>query len=107
MKIGLRIPGHSRQLPFADFCKWCKDNGFDAIDIGETTPEIVQTARDAVSKSAPRISRVSAICLALKIYTESRASAAKAAIEAAADNDVHIMFCVFVPEDAVSAEQKL
>ena len=47
MKIGLRIPGTARQLPFAVFCQWCVDNGFEAVDIGETTPEIVQTARDA------------------------------------------------------------
>ena len=47
MKIGLRIPGTARQLPFEDFCKWCADNGFEAVDIGEATPEVVKTARDA------------------------------------------------------------
>ena len=47
MKIGLRIPGTARQLPFTDFCQWCADNGFEAVDIGEVTPEIVKTARDA------------------------------------------------------------
>ena len=44
MKIGLRIPGAGRQMPFETFCRWCADNGFDAIDIGEVTPETVKTA---------------------------------------------------------------
>ena len=47
MKIGLRIPGAGRQMPFDEFCRWCVDSGFDAVDIGAATPEVVQTARDA------------------------------------------------------------
>ena len=37
MRIGLRIPGAASQMPFEDFCAWCKDTGFDAIDIGDVT----------------------------------------------------------------------
>ena len=40
MKIGLRNSGTARQLPFADFCKWCVDDGFDAVDIGAVTPKL-------------------------------------------------------------------
>ena len=80
MKIGLRIPGTARQLPFADFCKWCADNGFEAVDIGETTPEIVQTARDAglVIGSAD-LPGVSDLLSAKKSKQRAGASAAKAA----------------------------
>ena len=101
MKIGLRIPGTARQLPFADFCQWCADNGYEAVDIGETTPEIVQTARDAgLAIGTADLPGTSDLLSAKKSKQKSGASAAKAAIEAAADNDVHIMFCVFVPADA-------
>ena len=47
MKVGLRIPGTARELPFDEFCRWCADNGFDAVDVSSVTPEIVETARDA------------------------------------------------------------
>ena len=107
MKIGLRIPGTARQLPFADFCKWCVDNGFDAVDIGEVTPEIVQTARDAgLAIGTADLPGTRDLLSAKKSKQKAGASAAKAAIEAAADNDVHIMFCVFVPEDASLGKAK-
>jgi sugar phosphate isomerase/epimerase len=101
MKIGLRIPGTARQLPFPVFCEWCADNGFEAVDIGETTPEIVRTARDAgLTIGTADLPGVSDLLSTKKSKQKSGAAAAKAAIEAAADNDVHIMFCVFVPGDA-------
>ncbi len=101
MKIGLRIPGTARQMPFADFCKWCVDNGFEAIDIGEVTPEVVKTARDAgLEIGSADLPGTRELLSAKKSTQKSGAQKAKAAIEAAADNDVHIMFCVFVPEDA-------
>ena len=101
MKIGLRIPGTARQLKFADFCKWCADTGFEAVDIGEVTPEIVQTVRDAgLAIGSADLPGVRELLSPKKSRQKSGAAAARDAIEAAADNDVHIMFCVFVPEDA-------
>jgi sugar phosphate isomerase/epimerase len=47
MKIGLRIPGTARQMPFQDFCTWCKENGFDGVDLGGPDPNAVQTVRQA------------------------------------------------------------
>ena len=44
MKIGLRIPGTARQLPFETFCQWCRDTGFQSVDLGTVTPEAVATA---------------------------------------------------------------
>ncbi|MCZ6676821.1 MAG: sugar phosphate isomerase/epimerase [Candidatus Poribacteria bacterium] len=100
MKIGLRIPGTARALPFGEFCRWCADNGFEAVDIGEVTPDIVKTARDAglVIGSAD-LAGTRDLLSVDKSKQEAGAEAAKAAIQAAADNDVHIMFCVFAPED--------
>ena len=101
MKIGLRIPGTARQMPFSDFCKWCADNGFEAIDIGEATPEVVKTARDAgLEIGSADLPGTRELLSAKKSTQKSGAEKAKSAIQAAADNGVHIMFCVFVPEDA-------
>ena len=100
MKIGLRIPGAAGQMPFSEFCAWCKNNGFEAIDIGQVTNEVVETAtgagltigtadlpgtRDLISLNSAKV----------KAGTE----AAKSAISAAAENGISIMFCVFVPDD--------
>lgn len=100
MKLGLRIPGTARQMPFADFCKWCVDNGYEAVDIGEVTPEVVKTARDAgLEIGSADLPGTRELLSAKKSTQKSGAQKAKAAIEAASDNGVHIMFCVFVPED--------
>ena len=47
MKIGLRIPGAAGDMSCADFCGWCKENGFDAVDVGAITAELAETARGA------------------------------------------------------------
>jgi sugar phosphate isomerase/epimerase len=47
MKIGLRIPGSAHQLPFAQFCKWCNENGFEGIDLGSPDPAACKDVRDA------------------------------------------------------------
>ena len=101
MKIGLCIPGAGRQMPFDTFCRWCRENGFEAVDIGEVTPEIVKTARDAgLVIGTANLPGVREILSVDKSKQEAGTTAAKTAIQAAADNGVHIMFCVFVPEDA-------
>ena len=101
MKIGLRIPGAGRQMPFDEFCRWCADAGFDAVDIGDVTPEIVKTARDAgLAIGSADLPGVRDLLSIDKSKQGAGAAAAKAAIQAAADNDVHIMFCTFVPEDS-------
>ena len=101
MKIGLRIPGAGRQMPFDEFCRWCVDNGFEAVDIGEATPEVVQTARNAgLAIGSSDLPGVGNLLSADKAKQAAGAEAAKSAIQAAADNDVQIMFCVFNPEDA-------
>ena len=47
MKIGLRIPGAAGEMSWADFCGWCKENGFEAIDVGAITAELAETVGDA------------------------------------------------------------
>lgn len=47
MKIGLRIPGACGREPLADFAAWCKEAGFDAIDLGGPDAARVKAVRDA------------------------------------------------------------
>src|SRR5260370_150972 len=47
MKIGLRIPGRARDLAFPDFCHWCASAGFQAVDVGRVTAEVVQAIEAA------------------------------------------------------------
>ena len=101
MKIGLRIPGAASQMPFEDFCAWCKDTGFDAIDIGDVTSHVVQAATGAGltigTADLPAVRDLLSTDLGKQ---KTGAAAAKSAISAAADNNISIMFCVFLPEDA-------
>jgi sugar phosphate isomerase/epimerase len=47
MKIGLRIPGACGREPFADFVAWCKEAGFDSMDLHSPDPERVRIVREA------------------------------------------------------------
>ena len=62
MQIGLRIPGTARELPFDEFCRWCVDNGFDAVDISSVTPEIVGQQETPDWQLAPQTCRAPATC---------------------------------------------
>ena len=100
MKIGLRIPGAGAQMPFDSFCGWCVDNGFEAVDVGTVTPQIAKTANDAgLVVGSADIQGVGDLLSVDKSKQKKGAEAAKASIQAAADNGVYIMFCVLVPED--------
>ncbi len=44
IQIGLRIPGNlSRDMPFNEFAGWCKETGFDSIDLNRADADAVQT----------------------------------------------------------------
>lgn len=107
MKIGLRIPSEGGKMPFDQFCKWCKDNGFDAVDVGRITPEVAQTAAAAglVIGTVDLPGTRDLVC-ADPEKQAAGAEAAKAAIQAAADNGASIMFCVFVPADPTLGRAK-
>jgi sugar phosphate isomerase/epimerase len=47
MKIGLRIPGACRKEPFPAFVAWCKESGFDSIDLGSAEATAVETVQAA------------------------------------------------------------
>jgi sugar phosphate isomerase/epimerase len=101
MKIGLRIPGTARELGFEQFCRWCAETGFQAVDVGVVTPEIAATVKSAgLVIGTSDLPGTRELLSADPAKQAQGAETAKAAIKAAADNGARIMFCVFHPEDA-------
>jgi sugar phosphate isomerase/epimerase len=101
MKIGLRIPGEARNLPFAEFCAWCREAGFGAVDLGAVTAEAVATARQAgLEIGTADLPGTRELCSDDPAQRAAGAETAKAAIRAARENGIERMFCVFVPADA-------
>jgi sugar phosphate isomerase/epimerase len=106
MKIGLRIPGEGRKRPFGEFCGWCRQAGFEGIDLGAVTAEAVRTAEDAgLEIGTADLPGTRDLCSADPAKQAAGAEAAKAAIRTAAENGVHRMFCVFVPEDVAAGRR--
>lgn len=100
MKIGFRIPGRAREIPFEALCAWAAGEGFGSIDLPAVHEEQIDTARaagleigtidlpgtrDLMSPDAAKQAAAVAAC--------------NAAISAAAAQGCTRMFCVFVPED--------
>jgi sugar phosphate isomerase/epimerase len=100
MKIGLRIPGRARDLSFEAFCQWCRDTGFQAIDVGRATPEAAQAIRGAgLEIGTADLPGTGDMLSPDAAKREAGAQAASEAIRQAAAQGVGIMFCVFVPPD--------
>jgi sugar phosphate isomerase/epimerase len=99
MKIGLRMPGTSRQMPFADFCKWCRENGFDGVDVGPITPEIKRTMDAAGleigTSDLPGLSGL----FGSDEDVEKAVAVSTAAMDAAAAHGVTRLFTVLLPPD--------
>jgi sugar phosphate isomerase/epimerase len=99
LKIGLRIPGTARQMPFDSFCRWCKDNGFDGIDTGTVTDEI----KSAIDAAGLEIGTCDLMTFGGLFGADEEAERAVAAskeiIDAAAGHGVDKMFTVIIPSD--------
>ncbi len=99
MKIGLRIPGTGRQMPFDEFCRWCKENGFDGVDVGPVTAEV----KKAVDDNGLEIGTADLMTFGGLFGDDSEVekaiAASKETIDAAASFGVTKLFTVFVPPD--------
>lgn len=93
------MPGTSRQLEFTAFCRWCKENGFDGVDVGPVTTEIKQ----AVDATGLEIGTSDLMTFAGLFGTDAEAEKAladsKAVMDAAASHGVTKMFSVLLPPD--------
>jgi sugar phosphate isomerase/epimerase len=86
-------------LTFADFCRWCRETGFDGLDVGPVTDE-VKAATDAAGLE---IGTADLMTMAGLFGTDDEAARAAAQsreiMEAAAARGVTKMFTVVVPPD--------
>lgn len=100
MKVGLRIPGACGKEPLEEFARWCKETGFDVIDLGNADP----TARAAVVRACGlevgTIDLGGGTGLLLSPDPAERVrgiDSCGASIHAIADAGGDKAFCVFVP----------
>ena len=106
MRIGLRIPGASGKQPLAEFARWCKEDGFDAIDLGRADAERVRTVRDAglelgtvdLAGTGKLLSPDAAV------RTEGITEGVQA-VDQIADAGGDKAFCVFVPGDKTQSRR--
>ena len=100
MKIGFRIPGKARELPFEELCAWAARTGFQSIDLPAPDAERVRTAQAAgLEIGTIDLAGTRDLVSADPAKQQAGAEAAKAAIAATAELGCSRMFCVFVPED--------
>jgi sugar phosphate isomerase/epimerase len=100
MKVGFRIPGRAREISFEELCRWAKETGFGAIDLGKPDVEQIRTARSAgLEIGTIDLPGTANLISADSGQQAAGAEAARNAIAAVAEQGCDKMFCVFVPED--------
>jgi sugar phosphate isomerase/epimerase len=102
MKIGFRIPGKAREIPFEELCSWAAETGFGSIDLGGPNAEQVQTARNAGLEIGTVDLPVPALRQTLTSDPEKQRTGTetvKKAIDDAAALGCNRMFFVLLPED--------
>lgn len=101
MRIGLRIPGACGKEPLADFARWCRSEGFDAIDLGGADAERVRTLRDAgLDLGTVDLPGTTKLLSPEAAVRREGIEAGIAAINAIADVGGDKAFCVFFPQNA-------
>jgi sugar phosphate isomerase/epimerase len=99
LKIGLRIPGSAREMPFPEFCAWCRDNGFDGIDVGAVTPEVRQAVDAAgLEIGTADLSTLNGLC-GSDADAEAAVAASQTLIDTATAQGVARLFSVIIPPD--------
>ncbi|MES2465295.1 MAG: sugar phosphate isomerase/epimerase family protein [Armatimonadota bacterium] len=100
MKIGLRIPGACSKIALPEFAEWCKNAGFDAIDLGRPDSARVQAVRNA-GLEVGTIDLGGTQKLLSPDETVRRAGTEEciANVNAIADAGATKAFCVFFPQD--------
>lgn len=101
MTIGLRIPGACGKLPLAEFAAWCKEAGFDAMDLGSADQERVKAVRDAgLAIGTIDLGGTRDLLSADEAERKRGQEASIKAINAMADAGADKAFCVFFPANA-------
>ncbi len=101
MRIGLRIPGACGKEPLEDFARWCREDGFDALDLGRADKERINMVRAAGLElgtiDLPGTGKLLSPDAGVRAEGIREASEAIYAIADAGGNKA---FCVFVPQDS-------
>lgn len=98
MKIGLRIPGACGKEPLAEFAAWCKEAGFDSMDLGGAD----KARADAVRAAGMEIGTFDLPGMHALLHPEEAErkkgiETGIAALHAIAEAGGTRTFCVFVP----------
>jgi sugar phosphate isomerase/epimerase len=100
LKIGFRIPGKARDLPFEELCGWAVDSGFGSIDLSSADlAQITAAANAGLEVGTIDLPGTRDLLSPDSTKQAAGVEAGKAAIATAAENGCHRMFCVFFPED--------
>jgi sugar phosphate isomerase/epimerase len=100
MKIGLRLPGACSKLPLNEFAAWCKDAGFDAIDLGSADPVRAKAVTDAgLSLGTSDLPGTQKLLSPDSAERADGIAVGTAALEAMAAAGFTRAFCTFFPSD--------
>ena len=101
LKIGLRIPWTiAREVPLPDFAAWCKQQGFDAIDLGQPSAEAAKAVRDAgLQVGTIDLGGTCELLSADPAVRDKGITAAVAALQQMHEIGADRAFCVFFPHD--------
>jgi sugar phosphate isomerase/epimerase len=100
VKIGMRIPGALSKTPFEEYVRWCKENRFDAIDLGGPDAAQAKTVRDAgLEVGTIDLRGTGKLCSADEAVRKEGIGEAIASVNAIADAGANKAFCVFFPPD--------
>ncbi len=97
MKIGAMVPGKPYKgvdVSLDQFCRWCAEDGFQAIDIRSISDDIVRTANDAgLTIASSWLPGLAGILSSSLERQQMGAKEARAAIEDAAKYGIPALFC--------------
>ncbi|MBC8104868.1 MAG: sugar phosphate isomerase/epimerase [Cytophagales bacterium] len=101
MKIGLRIPGACAKLPLPLFAAWCREAGFDALDLGgPANLARAQTVRDAgLEVGTIDLGGTQKLLSPDEAVRKEGIEICIANVEAIAEAGADKAFCVFYPQD--------
>src|SRR5437762_3574357 len=94
------MPGTARQMDFGVYCGWCKENGFDGVDVGPMTAETKQAVEAAGLEIGTSDLMTFGGLFGSDADVEAAVAASKEVIDSAATHGVTKLFTVFVPPDA-------
>lgn len=107
MKIGLRIPGAcGKEESPQDFARWCKNEGFDAMDLGSASSPHFAAAREAgLEIGTLDLPGTGKLLSPEESVRKEGIEAGIQAVNAMADAGANKAFCVFFPQNAAQSRR--